>query len=337
MAYNLLKNNEVIKNNLSKSLFIENEGLIIEEINRLIKDVNISEYVKNINNYLFLKSLFNLAIRYNAIKTLKVLNSYSILFYDESILKSLVTSGNINLLEKYIMKAKERMTENECLKFFDFMMKKDKIKELMVSFTILEDKISKIKLNLILSELLNKINNEKNKMSAYVLLVKSNKIREIMFDIIKGRVDYKKFSIFNVINMNKNIIEEDNLIYEKYFFGEKIEEVIPHELVEVCLSKLPYLKYFYEDLKKNKKSKKFKDILLKVDNINKCIINYGSKLDFNKFRVMEFLDKMPIELMDNIFDSDSLRNFVLDNKVNLSESYKLILEKYFLRNEMKSF
>lgn len=326
MSYNLLKKNEIIKNYLSKALFIKNQNLIITEINNLLDNKDLNEYFKNNENLLFFKSLFNISMRYSAIEVLKLLNKYGIIFFNEIILKSALMSGNNDLFNNYLEKYKKEktITENEYLKIIEFMLKKSKIESAIITMYIGIDSISKIKFELLMKKILMIVIQEKRSINLeQCLKIKNDSIKNISLSFLEKDIFKNRF---NKLSM----LLEESVLNEKYFKNEKYVNIINSKVITEILNNLSTIE---------NKDKKVTD---KIDLIKSYFKKYENKININEIKLKSLLYRIPLDYLSEIFDIEIINKLIMDSnflEINSIFDKKIILEyeKYLLNKQMINF
>ncbi len=331
MSYNLLKKNEIIRNYLSKTLFIKNQNLINNEINNLLDNKDINEYFKNNENLLFFKSLFNISMRYSAIEVLKLLNKYGIIFFNEIILKSALMSGNNNLFNNYLEKYKNEktITENEYLKIIEFMLKKSKIESAIITMYIGIDSISKIKFEILMKKILMKkilmiVIQEKRSINLeQCLKIKNDSIKNISLSFLEKDIFKNRF---NKLSM----LLEESVLNEKYFKNEKYLNIISSKVITEILNNLSTIE---------NTDKKVTD---KIDLIKSYFKKYENKININEIKLKSLLYRIPLDYLSEIFDIEIINKLIMDSnflEINSIFDKKIILEyeKYLLNKQMINF
>lgn len=321
MSYNLLKNNTVIKNNLCKNLFLKNQELIVSEIDILLANKDLSNYFNDINNIMFFKSLFNISVRYNAIEVLKIFNKYGILFLEENILKSSVVSGNLKLFEMYLNKYidKKEIKESQIINLIEFIIKKDKIEYAIITIDKLESKIEKLKLNLLLNELLIKLIKEKRSLNLEQLIkIKNSRINDLVLSIVQDKLGvYFRELLF--------VMEENNNLDINRYTDKKYEDILNESILNEILFKI-------NKINKDKNAKE------KIEKLKKYLIKYENKIKVNDSNVKILLyNKIPLEYLEELFETKIINEYMKDNKLNMIEKIKTEFEKYVLKKEMLNF
>lgn len=321
MSYNLLKNNTVIKNNLCKNLFLKNQELIVSEIDILLANKDLSNYFNDINNIMFFKSLFNISVRYNAIEVLKIFNKYGILFLEENILKSSVVSGNLKLFEMYLNKYidKKEIKESQIINLIEFIIKKDKIEYAIITIDKLESKIEKLKLNLLLNELLIKLIKEKRSLNLEQLIkIKNSRINDLVLCIMQDKLGvYFRELLF--------VMEENNNLDINRYTDKKYEDILNESILNEILFKI-------NKINKDKNAKE------KIEKLKKYLIKYENKIKVNDSNVKIILyNKIPLEYLEELFETKIINEYMKDNKLNMLEKIKNEFEKYLLKKEMLDF
>ncbi len=321
MSYNLLKNNTVIKNNLCKNLFLKNQELIVSEIDILLANKDLSNYFNDINNIMFFKSLFNISVRYNAIEVLKSFNKYGILFLEENILKSAVVSGDLKLFEMYLNKYidKKEIKESQIINLIEFIIKKDKIEYAIITIDKLESKIEKLKLNLLLNELLIKLIKEKRSLNLEQLIkIKNSRINDLVLSIVQDKLGvYFRELLF--------VMEENNNLDINRYKDKKYEDILNESILNEILFKI-------NKINKDKNAKE------KIEKLKKYLIKYENKIKVNDSNVKILLyNKIPLEYLEELFETKIINEYMKYNKLNMLEKIKNEFEKYVLKKEMLNF
>jgi len=322
MSYNLLKKNDIIKNNLSKKLFIKNQSLIISEIDKIVIEKELILYgFKDEKLKLFFKSLFNISMRYNAIEVLKSLNKYGIIFFEEMILKSALMNGNIELFELYLNKyiEKKELNEYNIINLAEFMNKKDKIEYAIITLSKLESKINEIQLTLLLKELLVKIIKEQRSLNLEQLIkIKNTRINELVLSIINDKLGtYFRELLF--------AIEENNKLDPNRYMDKKYEDIMGEKLLTAILFKINVI----NNVKKSKE---------KIDKLKKYLRTYENKIKINGSNVKILLyNKITLEYLEELFEVKIINDYMKENKLNMLEKIKNEFEKYLLKKEMLNF